>query len=75
MGNKKVQALPGIGKKNGTQLRRRGIKTAKMMYGEFLIKGGNGKKFKRWLDSKCNANDGQQKACINALKTWHDNHQ
>ncbi|KAL5009071.1 hypothetical protein ScPMuIL_014652 [Solemya velum] len=75
MGNKSAKTLPGIGTTCGNQLNKKGINTASKVYGEYLTRGGDEAKFKNWLGSKCNANDGQQRACAQAMKDWHDSHQ
>ena len=68
-GYKDVEAIPGIGKKYGFILRHAGIKTAKNLYGHFLI---NPDGFKDYLIG-FGFDAGNASEAYQALKMWDDN--
>ncbi|XP_067680477.1 barrier-to-autointegration factor-like [Haliotis asinina] len=74
MGQKPVTDLPGIGRSLGDELREAGFPKARNVLGKFLEMNQDRNRFKRWLQSKCRANESQAQACYMALKTWCDSH-
>lgn len=68
MGGKPVSAVPGIGDVIGGSMEKAGIKTAKKLYGQYLI---NPDGFK-WKSH--GANDKQRSDANNAMKGWDEQH-
>ena len=71
MGDKSVEAVPGIGKELSKHMKDRKVTMAKQLYGIFLWEGPDG--LKDFVRSN-GANNGQVKAATEAMKEWDRQH-
>lgn len=73
IGQKLVTELPGIGSVTGKKLNDDGITRVYQVFGQFLVLNKDREKFYKWLGGY-GANEGQCKACFDALDDWSKNH-
>ncbi|XP_064415765.1 barrier-to-autointegration factor-like [Latimeria chalumnae] len=72
MGEKSVEALPGIGKALGGRLRHNGYDKAYMVQGQYLLLRKNETDFRQWLSVTSGANTKQSGDCYNSLHDWRN---
>ena len=73
IGQKEVTELPGIGPVTVKKLNDDGITRVYQVFGQFLVLNKDREKFYKWLRG-FGANDGQCKACFDALDDWSKHH-
>ena len=73
MGQKEVSKLPGIGTTLKQRLNEKGITRAYQVFGQFLVLNKDRDSFFEWLRG-FGADDGQCKACFDALDDWSKHH-
>ncbi|MED6267677.1 Barrier-to-autointegration factor [Characodon lateralis] len=72
MGEKRVTALPGIGKILGGRMEESGFDKANVVLGQFLVLKKDEELFDNWLKDTCGANAKQQRDCYGCLREWCD---
>ncbi|XP_029956766.1 barrier-to-autointegration factor-like [Salarias fasciatus] len=70
MGQKRAEALPGIGEVLGGRLRERGFGKANNVLGQYLVLNQDQHLFQRWLKDTCGANAKQQHDCYAGVQEW-----
>lgn len=70
MGRKPVTELPGVGKTIGGQLGNRGYDKASNVFGQYLVQGGDNRKFTNWMKNNTSANSKQAGDCAQTLNEY-----